>query len=250
MGVIAIPPTEVIVISATCLDYINQNQGTITQNEDGSISVFILNNLNGPTPFIINKACCKAINPNYVFDLETQKCMWSVVTGCTLSDSFKLILNPKGNDGSIFNIESGENCSLDISFNYLFNIKCETLVNILNNTTPLTPAQVETLALINSLQLQISAQTVICQGIANQIAQKIVSINNTPYSITQCPPPPPQPVQSINSVNLTNFNNSAFSIPPFSFAAAPQNNVPVTPPSYCLSTQGLAQWAIILGPVN
>lgn len=117
-----------------CLDSktITANGGSVVENLDGSVSVYTSENL----PVVLNKLCCENLNNNYFFDIDKQVCKWSenaVTTTCSLNETFKVVLNPTGNDGSLFIVEENENCSLTIDFDYLFKIKCETLVEILTN---------------------------------------------------------------------------------------------------------------------
>jgi len=99
-----------------------KNNGIVIENQDGTVSVFISNG-KYDEPMPLSKVCCEYLNPSYVFDIETQKCRWSAEATCSIQDAFKLVLNPKGNDGTLFYIEDGDSCVLTVDFNYLFKVK-------------------------------------------------------------------------------------------------------------------------------
>lgn len=121
--------------TTTCLDYntiIIDYNGSVIENPDGSVSVFLPTD-SGFSPLILGKTCCEFIKPTYTFDIETQTCKWTEkVSGCSLDNIIKLVINPKGNDGTLFYVVDNDNCFLNIDFNYLFKIKCETLSDIIN----------------------------------------------------------------------------------------------------------------------
>lgn len=111
--------------------------GTIVQNLDGTVSVYVpASGTEELGPLFLTKSCCEALG--YFYNIDSQKCMYSRVAGvnigCSLQDEIKIVLNPKGNDGSLFFVDTNENCTLKVSFDYLFNIKCDTLINILKPT--------------------------------------------------------------------------------------------------------------------
>ncbi len=117
-------------------DAIYELGGAIIENSDGSVSVFVSNGMSDSLiPYSLTKPCCEVLNSKYIFDIDKQKCLWSVIPktdlGCSLDDKFNIVLNPNGNDGTIFYVDSEQNCTLSVDFDYLFNIKCETLLNIL-----------------------------------------------------------------------------------------------------------------------
>lgn len=189
------------------------NGGQVIENSDGTVSVYIMNSNNVLSPSILNKQCCLALNPLYTYDIYQQKCLWTPNSGCSISDVFKISLNPQGNEGSIFYVDDDETCNLKVEFDYLVKIKCETLSNILtdgiNGLEDLDP---DLYAEIVSLEIQIEQQTIECEILANQIAILNEQINNTPYSII---------------CNQENFIQ------------------------ICLTeTDGLAAWSQILGEVN
>lgn len=117
-------------------DDISTIGGTIVENTDGSVSVYVPSSVTSDlVPLSLTKPCCEQLGLGYIFDIDTQKCLWSRLfnpnLGCSLDSQFNIVLNPTGNDGSIFYVDTHENCTLSIDFDYLFNIKCETLLNIM-----------------------------------------------------------------------------------------------------------------------
>lgn len=236
---------------ASCLTYsqILDRNGSVVENSDGTVSVFF--NEGGHTiPFILNETCCRTIKPNYFFDIDTQTCRWSESVSCSLEDAFKLVLNPNGNDGSLFNVDSNENCTLSIDFDYLFKIKCETLNSVLNNVVTLTPQEIQLQQQIDSLHAQIAAQNALCQTYTNQIITLTQQIQSTKYSIL-CEQTPQEPTfGGVSPVNLGNFGNTGFGI--FSFAGTGTGGSgEINGITFCLTEpEGLAQWENILGSVD
>ena len=79
------------------------------------------------TTDIISEACClrtgKENGKNYTFDIDSQKCYWK--SGHTTNDCVKkLNFNSNKDDSSLFEIGLGENCGLNISFDYLVKFDC------------------------------------------------------------------------------------------------------------------------------
>lgn len=109
-----------------------QNGGQVIENSDGTVSVFINDNRNNLIPVEIGKTCCTTMG--YTFDNDKQQCRWSQYSNqnnITFSDPnlFNIAINPNGNDGAMFVTEENETCILNIEFDYLIKVKCETLQN-------------------------------------------------------------------------------------------------------------------------
>lgn len=225
-----------------CLDYatILSNNGVVVENLNGSVSVFVPDITGNLAPVILTKTCCEIIKPNYFFDIDTQQCRWSSSLTSTLDNSFKLILNPKGNDGTLFYVENDDNCSLSIDFDYLFKIKCETLVDVMDNSSLIQPNST------NSLQLRVSEETANINSSSNKILELIDAINNTPYTIV-CEGFTPDPIYTeVDSTKVTNFGRTGFGVAPFSFGI--QNEIK-TGVNYALTDgpNGLSKWEEIIG---
>lgn len=223
-------------------EIINSYNGSIVENQDGTVSVFI-NNI--PTP--LTKTCCEYLKPSYVFDIATQKCRWSAAATCNIQDAFKLVLNPKGNDGTLFYIEDGENCVLTVDFDYLFKVKCETLAAIQELQPQILPGNNVNLpdspeAVL--LKSKASEQTTICEGIEYQLAQYIDIFANTSYSIVCNSIPVVTPVAPVlvKSVGRSAFGKTA----PFGFGSTL-----VAGQIYCINEpDGLNYWRKLLGEVR
>ncbi len=109
--------------------------GEVINNPDGTISVFYLEGDLGLIPLSLTKPCCEALGVGAFFDIDRQECRWSEISSntCDINSTLKILLNPTGNDGTIFNIDPDENCILKVSFDYLFKIKCESIQALILN---------------------------------------------------------------------------------------------------------------------
>ncbi len=120
----------------TCLtekEILNQN-GRVIYNSDGTLSVYTVSQLTGQlTPLHLTKPCCEALGiVGTYFDTTTQKCRWSTGASCKDEAAFNLVLNPRGNDGTIFSPEAEETCTLSVDFDYMFKFSCTTLTDLVN----------------------------------------------------------------------------------------------------------------------
>jgi hypothetical protein len=120
----------------TCLterEILNQN-GRVIYNSDGTLSVYTVSSITGQlVPQHLTKPCCDALGiSGAYFDTTTQKCRWSTSASCGDESSFNLVLNPRGNDGTIFSLDPDETCTLSIDFDYLFKYSCSTLTDLVN----------------------------------------------------------------------------------------------------------------------
>jgi hypothetical protein len=244
---------------------INRLNGSLVENQDGTVSVFIPNNLGVLAPVILTKQCCSLLNTNYVFDVVNQKCLWSTTptTDCKITDVFKIALNPQGNDGVILNFGSNDSCVLDVSFDYLFKIKCETLNDLLLGGVNSDYSEVnpELVSQITSLQLLIEEQTVDCEKLQSQINLISLEIENTSYSIT-CDFSFSKTTTVKPLVNnLISFDKTAFkststlnedlSSVKSSTRELPSRSARNTTVTYCLQEpQGLTAWENIIGSTN
>jgi len=242
---------EQSVVGNRCIDYntiIDKYNGDIIENQDGTVSVY-MDSGNGVAPVILSKACCEYLGNGYFFDIETQKCRWSAPSSCNLQDAFKLVLNPKGNDGEVFNVEEGDECFLTVDFNYLFKVKCETLNAILNTKTtgPIKVTDPKTLEELKALESQLAEQTKICSTYTNQLAELTYAFNNTSYSII-CQSTPTEPTVA-GPIKIRTAGTSAFGkIAPFGFS---DNPTLAYGQLYCINEpDGLNQWRTILGEIR
>lgn len=131
--------------TSTCYDYtdIINNGGLVTNNSDGTVSVFVKNNVGVLIPVGLTLKCCNLLNQTnplggYYWDGRDQNCKWNAFNpnqlsgeACSIENEFNLVLNPNGNDGALFSLNGQSNPSLTINFDYLFKFKCETLYGII-----------------------------------------------------------------------------------------------------------------------
>lgn len=236
------------------------SQNNLVKNSDGTLSAYF-NGVNGKKPYQISKICCEVLRDttgeSYFYDLDEQKCRWKTKSvDCVDIEPIKIVLNPKGNDGSIFSVDEGENCSLNINFEYLFKINCESLATSLSNEIVYDPKLDEDIRL---LQTDIELQTIICEDLNNSIIELSKTIDNTHYSITcesfpigvdsnftQATAKETTPVVSEMTEKITTpFKKTAFGggLAPFSI---PSSLYGVK--TFCITEPlGLDAWAEILG---
>lgn len=229
------------------------SQDGLVKNIDGTISVYILNSNQVKSPYEVTKTCCETLNSitneGYFYDLDEQKCRWSLENLTSVNEKpFKIVLNPTGNDGSVFNVDENENTSLLVEFDYLLKFDCETLSNL---NSPITPINEDTLLEINELETKISEEQVKLETILYDLDIFRTQFDNLTYSIV-CESFPIEGSQIINQVETTSvkqiapFNKTAFgSVTPFSFGNSVTTTKEVT---YCLTEpEGLDVWSNILG---
>lgn len=239
----------------------NCNDLTYLENQDGTVSVFM--SLGSVLiPSVITETCCLA--KGYKFDNNNQKCYWKDSLFCNIEDTYKITLNPVGDDAALFFLNDDEKCKLNIEFDYLFKFDCQKMLNLYSN-----PDTIENTFLsstiknqIDNLNLQITQQEILCSFLENQISAVTYQINTTPYSIT-CQGSSSQESSGVNTDNapLGNFNNSGFgNIGPINTSLTgltPINSSsPISPLDvdtqliYCLTDAGLDTWQSIIGPIN
>jgi hypothetical protein len=150
----------------------NTNQQGFVKNSDGSVSVYKYNDSFELYPVALTLECCKALDPTYYFDINTQTCRWAQPHDtCGFSEPINLIVNPKGDDGTLFFVDDfeKETCDLKISFDYLLKIKCEDLLNIVNPTITTNIQSQETIKQTVSLQMEIESVNTEIETITNEV---------------------------------------------------------------------------------
>ncbi len=234
----------------SCLtsENIENNGGFINENSDGSVSVFINNN-GILIPNQLNKICCESLKNTYFFDIDKQICKWGTGTTITnLTEPVKITINPIGNDGALFLINDNETCALNISFDYLFNVNCEKLGDILNDTT-INSSQIELITNIKLYTGLIENTKADCDIIRNNIDELNKQISQTNYSIF-CDMIPIIPIsQNIVPLNQNNsFSNTAFGNTSIPQSPVILPNTQYETVNYCLTEPlGLNEWSKILG---
>lgn len=255
------------------------DNGILNENQNGTVSVYMPNG-SVLAPVILTEQCCLVLSSGYTWDTNTQSCMWNGETTCSIESAFKITLNPNGNEAVLFASEPNKTCVLNIEFDYLFKVKCETLNNILLLTqNPNGPSPyADVLAEITQVQSLIEAQIVNCEMIVNEINSIQYSIENTDYSVEYQIPNTLGTLARTNKVKVTSTNTSSFTNSAFEAKDVNDNitrSIPERPrpidsslrgstltssqmttggPTtlmYCIvNPQGLAVWETILGTIN
>lgn len=259
------------------------DNGVLNENQNGSVSVYMPNGV-GPGsvlgPVNLTEQCCLALNESYIWDANTQLCMWSVEEPCSVDTAFKITLNPNGNEAVLFATEPNKTCVLNVEFDYLFKIKCETLNNILLLTqNPNGPSPYsDILAEISQIQTLIETQVVNCEMITSEISVIESSIENIDYSVEYVVPVDLGIASKSNKVKVTSSNSSSFINTAFSAKDVSDNETKSIPArtktidsttegtplattqltpggpttfTYCITDpEGLAAWQSILGTIN
>lgn len=168
------------------------NGGQIIKNSDGTVSVYELTSDNQLYPVQLTSVCCSVLSNEFFFDIDTQTCRWSLPKLCGFSEPINLIINPKGDDGSLFFIDDTENetCNLKISFDYLFKIKCEDLFNLTNPNITTQFLSSETISQINGVESDIIKINSEIEALTNELVllneqylQSYYSINCSNYPV-------------------------------------------------------------------
>ena len=217
--------------------------GQIIENTDGSVSVFMPNNMSVLAPVNLTQECCT--NLGYTFDINTQRCLWGN-SSCDLGSTFNVSLNPNGNDGAMFLTGDDETCSLIVEFDYLIKVKCETLRDLLIDTSGVISVSNE------AILAQIEEQNAICEAITNEVNLLASEVTSTNYSIT-CDGIPNNQTRIASSITDV-FANTAFGGTPTATVRSENQNKSFSSSivgTFCLvEPQGLNEWSNILGPNN
>lgn len=235
-----------------CLDkntIFDQYNGDIIEDPNtGIVSVYLPSV--SDAPITLSKVCCEALDPRYFFDVENQTCRFApLVKACSLSNPFKLVLNPIGNAGTLFYVEGNDDCSLQIDLNYLFKIKCETLSTILMGGGKTGGFKGPTVTTLSSVEVQLQQQIVKCEEISNSIIKLTNDFNNSSYSINCASIPSTPTVTQVGPTKTISFGKTAFGkTAPFGFAL---QDLIIPNQNYCLTEPaGLTAWHALLGDVN
>lgn len=243
--------------NTSCLDIeeITNNNWQLVENYDGTVSLYDAN-LTNISSTIETKPCCELLG--YKFDLDEQKCKWGTgTTQCDFytKDPYKIVLNPNINEGVLFSFEDSENCTLDISFDYLFKFDCDDVLDAVFGTNG-GQKLVDLKNDLSSLAQQLGESTNQITFLNNQIQTEIGY--NIPY-VVQCIIGKEKDFQknyydnlstkkSVDTKQSTAFDKDNLKsgfykgpIAPNSFAFNPNIR------NYCLTDNGLSAWETILG---
>lgn len=244
-------------------------QDGLVNNSDGTVSAYA-DNGKVKAPRYISQQCCSILGDYtgmvYTYDLDTQKCMWSnkVINGCeenVVSEPIKLVLNSKGDDGSIFYTKEEDICSLTVGFDYLFKLDCGELNKMIKPKDTPQPSGVDEIVnpkAVFKLEEEINIKTTECEKISNQLLFAEGQVKALRYSIfcEEIPKIDTPFIEQYNDrkVDKNNFTKTPFTrtgfggdgLLPFSI----KNLVPITERNnYCLTEPyGLDKWVELLGP--
>ena len=229
----------------TCYSYstIINTGGLVNENPNGTVSVFLKQDSNY-IPFKLNKICCENLKTGYVYDENAQTCIWSIESNeSEINEPFKLTINTNNDDGTIVEFDSKMDCSLDVSFDYLINYKCEELHEVLTKTSN-NPIINNYLSDITNIKIAINDKQNQIILLQNQITLLNESFTNTRYSIN-CDlfPVEDNSIQTTQTPisSTSSFGRTGFGIGPFSFAVLLESK------NFCLTEpNGLNKWAEIL----
>ena len=199
-------------IKTNCLtkDEIIKNVGEkgIILNSDGTVSVFTLDPKFGLYPVQLTLECCKVLDPKYYFDINTQSCRWAQPhNACGFSEPINLVVNPKGDDGTLFFVDDfeKEKCDLKISFDYLLKIKCEDLLNLTNPTVVTNIQTQEITDQTIKIEQLIAEVNVNIETLSNEIVVLNQNWVNTPYSL-DCDMPCTRPTNLVKPQLFSKYN--------------------------------------------
>lgn len=218
------------------------NGGQVIENDNGTVSVYYGGDVLINTP--LTKYCCELLDTTYTWDADKQLCKWG--SGCDNSSPFKVVLNPIGNDGVIFAVDESnqETCTLDISFDYLFQMDCDDIISKIREINS------------NSELIELQTQYDNCISEVTRYEEElnhlILQLESTPYVIICDKTIKDEPIGPTKpTVRPTKYNSEI----------STREKLPVNfkPPhalllfglnQFCLTDAGLQQWEIILGAVR
>jgi hypothetical protein len=233
--------------------------GKVIENTDGTVSVFIPD-ADGTQVFQpLTKSCCEALSTfvdvetneivsNYTFDIDEQVCRWG--DGCAGDiKPFKVVMNPIGNDGVIFNVneESNEECTLNITFDYLLQLDCEEILNKLRETVNNGGLDEVTYEQIKELEGRKQILIREINSYDSQLIKLQYQLEETPFVI-EC-----DTLNTLEDNQDVKYRPSEESTPnqrlDIGFGTSPMGYplVASTTRRYCLTDLGLQEWSNILG---
>jgi len=262
----------------------NYNGGDVVFVPDGTIYAETSNGDGTFSPYQTTKICCEILkntlltqNPpqypsnvdpnNIYFDLDEQKCRWSQTpdSSCLSNQPIKIVLNPVGNDGAFFTLTENDTCRLEVSFDYLFKIKCSHLGNIfyynrINNSGGGSPAIPPRVSETELIQNKFTKESELLD-INNELESLSKQAANISYSITCNDFPTTEevvtatPTTEITPVQKLPFLNTGFGsltnetqITTSKTKVAPVYETKSV--NFCLTDVGLNSWRLILGDNN
>jgi hypothetical protein len=123
------------------------NENTITNiqlNDDGTVwAVLEVDGVESTSK--LSHDCC--VNNGYTFDPTDAKCYWADTCA---TDSYKIILDPEGNTGALFQVDENQvgECTLEVELDFLLKFDCANINDSLKN-------------IIENLQFELSLEKVV-----------------------------------------------------------------------------------------
>jgi hypothetical protein len=117
----------------------------IQLNDDGTVwAVLEIDGVQSTSK--LSHDCCTA--NDYTFDPTDAKCYWSDT--CSTTDSYKIILDPEGTDGVLFQVDENQqgDCILEVELDFLLKFDCANVTDSLKN-------------ILESLSLELSLEKVV-----------------------------------------------------------------------------------------
>lgn len=159
---------------------------TVERLESGDIEVYVQGgDYQNGIEISLTEYCCNLLNSveypsftgfTYSWDQNYGKCKWLKSVDCNNLPTFNVTLNPQGNYGAIFDVDTGENCVLEVKFDYMFHFDCADVLSI-SATTVNTQ--------LDSLYEELETQNIIINNARDAIKNIDATFNYVvPYTFT------------------------------------------------------------------
>ena len=166
--------------------------------ESGDIEVYIVDvdpNYPNGIELTLTEYCCNLLNDvefpsitgfTYSWDDDYGKCKWLKSVDCNNLPTFNVTLNPQLENGdgagAKFTVDSGENCVLEVKFDYMFHFNCEDVLAVSATTDSLGNYGN---AQLDSLYEQLANQTTILNNVQSAISDLDIEFSYViPYGPT------------------------------------------------------------------
>tara|TARA_R110000796_G_scaffold242553_1_gene364659 strand:- start:247 stop:1968 length:1722 start_codon:yes stop_codon:yes gene_type:complete len=113
---------------SNCTDINGVALNEISFNADGTV-VGVLDVDGGQIDTNLSYDCCVA--QGYTFDPTDTKCYWT--DSCLVGGEYKIILDPEGSSGALFQIDEDQNCILELEIDYLLKFNCNDVTTSLKS---------------------------------------------------------------------------------------------------------------------
>jgi hypothetical protein len=111
---------------AECKDIYGNTVNNFILKDDGIVyGTYSLTSNPSLTGTPVNSECCVA--NDYIWSTDFYRCFWRAA--CE-TDSLKVILNSNDNDGSIFQVDTNETCTLEVQFDLLLEIDTANILEL------------------------------------------------------------------------------------------------------------------------